>query len=350
MKGLAVHENRKLQIVELPMPEYNEYQALVKVLACGICNGTDSKIIHGTFKGVDTYPILLGHEAVGKVVETGKHVKYLTPGDIVLLPFLYQKTEQMIPTWGGFCEYALVGDDRALEEAGIGISSPLRDGSYPAQSVMTSKDGIDPAEMVMVITFREVLSAIRRFGFRENESVLIYGAGPVGQCFIKFSKLLGMSEVICVDITDEKTAEAACMGADHVFNSRKTNVVREVRKLLPDGVDYVVDAVGLGSLINEAMELIADHGNICCYGISPRMTQEIDWSKAPYNWNLQFVQFPEKAEEAEAHSQIMAWIRAGVLNPKDFISDQYPFEKILEAFEKVEQHLPDTKKIVITYT
>ena len=116
----------------------------------------------------------------------------------------------------------------------------------------------------MVITFREVLSAIRRFGFRENESVLIYGAGPVGQCFIKFSKLLGMSEVICVDITDEKTAEAACMGADHVFNSRKTNVVREVRKLLPDGVDYVVDAVGLGSLINEAMELIADHGNICC--------------------------------------------------------------------------------------
>lgn len=127
MKGLAVHENRKLQIVELPMPEYNEYQALVKVLACGICNGTDSKIIHGTFKGVDTYPILLGHEAVGKVVETGKHVKYLKPGDIVLLPFLYQKTEQMIPTWGGFCEYALVGDDRALEEAGIGISSPLRD-------------------------------------------------------------------------------------------------------------------------------------------------------------------------------------------------------------------------------
>ena len=98
MKGLAVHENRKLQIVELPMPEYNEYQALVKVLACGICNGTDSKIIHGTFKGVDTYPILLGHEAVGKVVETGKHVKYLKPGDIVLLPFLYQKTEQMIPT------------------------------------------------------------------------------------------------------------------------------------------------------------------------------------------------------------------------------------------------------------
>lgn len=49
--------------------------------------------------------------------------------------------------------------------------------------------------------------------------------------------------------------------------------------------------------------------------------KEIDWSKAPYNWNLQFVQFPEKAEEAEAHSQIMAWIRAGVLNPKDFISE-----------------------------
>lgn len=349
MKGLVVYKDEGLQIIELPMPEYNEYQALVKVLACGICNGTDSKIIHGTFKGVDAYPVLLGHEAVGKVVETGKYVKYLKPGDIVLLPFLYQKTNQITPVWGGFCEYALVGDDMALEEARIDVSSPMRDGSYRAQSVMSLDEGIDPAEMVMIITFREVLSAIRRFGFREKESVLIYGAGPVGQCFVKFSKLLGMSEVICIDITDEKTAEAARMGADHVFNSRKTNIVQEVKKLLPSGVDYVVDAVGLSVLINEAMELIADHGSICCYGISSKMTQEIDWSRAPYNWNLQFVQFPDKSEEAETHKQIMDWIRSGVLRPKDFISDQYPFEKILDAFAKVEQHLPDTKKVVITY-
>ena len=94
----------------------------------------------------------------------------------------------------------------------------------------------------MIITFREVLSAIRRFGFQPNQNVVIFGAGPVGLCFTKFSKLLGMANVVTVDIYDQKVEEARCMGADLAFNSTKTDIVPALRAVFPEGVDYVVDA------------------------------------------------------------------------------------------------------------
>ena len=201
----------------------------------------------------------------------------------------------------------------------------------------------------MIITFREVLSAIRRFGWRPNENVLIYGAGPVGLCFTKFAKLLGMGTVITTDIVDEKVEAALEFGADYAFNTSKCDIVSEVRSIFPDGIDYVVDAVGINALINEAMSMIKYNGKICCYGISPKLGMDLDWSEAPYNWTLQFVQWPSKKEEGEAHSQIMAWINQGVLNPMDFISDVFDFEHILDAFKLVEARKQSTKKIVIKY-
>ena len=349
MKALSVDKTKHLSICTISKPHYTEYQALVKTLSCGVCNGTDMKLIHGTFKNMNQYPMLLGHEAVGQVVEIGSKVTGLKKGDIVLLPFLYGETEGYSSGWGGYAEYTVVCDKMAYLENGMGPGSLSYDEGIFAQTVLNPEDKVDPVGAAMIITFREVLSAIRRFGFEANKNILIFGAGPVGLCFTRFCKLLGLSTVITVDIMDEKVAEAKKMGADFAWNSTKINVVDKIRQKFPNGLDYVVDAVGLNQLINQAMELIAYYGKICCYGISPTLNMNLDWSKAPYNWTLQFVQWPSKFEEAEAHNQIMAWINVGVLNPMDFISDVIPFSNILDAFKLIEERRPGTKKIVIKY-
>ena len=103
------------------------------------------------------------------------------------------------------------------------------------------------------------------------------------------------------------------------------------------------------ALLNQAMQMMCSHGKICGYGISPKLSVNLDWSNAPYNWSLHFIQWPSKAEEAQAHAQIMAWINMKVLNPMDFISDVIPFSRITDAFTLIEQHLPSTKKIVIEF-
>ena len=68
MKSYVVYKDHTCGFEEMPMPKYGEYDALVKLESCGVCTGTDTKIIHGKFKSIDTYPVVLGHEGVGRVV------------------------------------------------------------------------------------------------------------------------------------------------------------------------------------------------------------------------------------------------------------------------------------------
>lgn len=173
MKALTVDSDGKLAIREFSIPEYGRCQALVKLRSCGVCNGTDTKLIHRTFKNFDTYPAILGHEGVGEVVETGVDVKHLKKGDLVLLPFLEKPIDGYTPGWGAYSEYAVVGDAQAYIENGKGPGTPQWSEGYLAQTVLRTEDKVDAVGAAMIITFREVLSAIRRFGFTPNESVLV---------------------------------------------------------------------------------------------------------------------------------------------------------------------------------
>jgi NADPH:quinone reductase-like Zn-dependent oxidoreductase len=100
--------------------------------SCGVCNGTDLKLIHGRFKNFDTYPAALGHEGVGKVVEVGSKVKNLKVGDIVLLPFVEEKLDDVYSGWGSYSEYAVVGDAEAYISNGMGPGTPeFSEGYFP---------------------------------------------------------------------------------------------------------------------------------------------------------------------------------------------------------------------------
>ncbi|MCR4656199.1 MAG: zinc-binding dehydrogenase [Lachnospiraceae bacterium] len=342
MRSLIVNKDGRLEIKEIPKPVINSKQALVKTISCGICNGTDAKLIHGSFKGFpeNRYPLMLGHEAVGRVVETGKEVRKYKTGDVVLLPFVDEDPAlygTLVSGWGGFSEYGIVNDETVYDK-------DVPEAAY-AQTVVP--DYIDPVDASMIITLREVLSSIKRFGMKEGDSVVVFGCGPVGLTFIRFLKLLGIRTVIAFDLFEEKLNDARRKGADYAFNSKETDVRKQVLEICPDGVDYVLDAVGITSIINQAMGLIRDQGRICCYGISPKSTAEIDWSDAPYNWQLQFQQFPSKKEEGACTETIYEWIKDGTIELKDYISDYFEFDNILEAFEKLEKREIAKKGIVV---
>lgn len=343
MRTLIVEKDGSLAIKEIPKPRYNEKQALVKTISCGICNGTDTKLLHKAFKGFgdSRYPLMLGHEGVGEVIEIGKEVKTYKIGDKVLLPFVDPDRElygELDSAWGAYSEYGVVTDVAAYEEG----SAPEH--AY-GQTVLP--DYVDPVDGAMIITLREVLSSIKRFGIKKDSSVAVFGCGPVGLTFIKFMSMLGARPILAFDIFDDKVQEAMEKGADYAFNSKNCDVGQEIHKVCPEGVEYVLDAVGILSLINQSMEYIHDGGKICCYGISPDCKMELDWSKAPYNWRLYFQQFPNKAEEGAATDQILSWIKTGKIDLKDYISDYFEFENILDAFEKMEHHQIKKKGIVV---
>jgi L-iditol 2-dehydrogenase len=343
MKSLIVGIDGTLSVKTVGMPPYNECQALVKTLSCGVCNGTDSKLIHRKFKnfGPDSYPLMLGHEGVGQVVAVGAKVVSFKVGDIVLLPFA-GPLDGYACGWGAFSEYGVVCDPVSWD---VGQYGPTPECAF-GQTVLPAD--IDTTDAAMIITLREVLSSIKRFGMGANDSVAVFGCGPVGLTFIKFMSLLGVHPIIALDIIDEKLNTALSLGADYAISSNDPGMRDRIRAICPDGVGFVLDAVGISAIINMAMPLLRDQGKICCYGISPNLKAEIDWSQAPYNWQLQFQQFPSKVEEGEAHNQIMNWLKAGVIHLKDYISDVYDFEHILDAFDQLEKR-QIARKCVIRY-
>lgn len=82
MKTLIVNRDGGLEIREVERPSITPKQALVKMISCGVCNGTDAKLIHHKFKGFgeEMYPLMLGHEGVGEVVEIGSEVTSFSMG------------------------------------------------------------------------------------------------------------------------------------------------------------------------------------------------------------------------------------------------------------------------------
>ena len=346
MKTVVVHKDGSLELREVPKPKYGPRQALVKTIACGLC-GTDVKLMHRCFKGVplSTYPLMLGHEGVAEVVEIGAEVEKFKIGDRVVIPYVNPVDPELYgdlgTAWGGLSEYSLVYDHTAYNKNG---EEPPEDFAY-AQSIIPSD--LDPVDSVIIITFREVLGAIRYFGVEPGNPIVVFGCGPVGLTFIKFLSLLGFKDIVAVDILDEKLKSASAHGATKTINSKTTDVTKTVRADFPDGVPYVIDAVGLPAVANTALSIIVDRGKIFCYGVLEKEQITLDFSTASYNWTYVCQQMPDKPQEGATQDQIIEWIISGKLVMKDFISDYFKFTNVIDALQRYEKGEVSKKGIVV---
>ena len=330
MKSLVVLPEGRLELWEIDVPQPKPHQALVKTISGGIC-GTDSTLVAQSFKGVDPndYPLALGHESVGRVVEVGEAVRSFGVGDVVMLPFVPEPTcdgQVLGSAWGAFSEFALVDDLLAPETAdgdGPGEASP-------AQSVVP--EDIDPVHAPVMVTLREVLSSIRVSGVDLSEPIAVVGSGPVAMMFVKLLKLLGADTVVAVVRSEAKAALMAEFGADACLDTSERPLNESTPDVAPDGFGAIIDAVGSPDVINEALGLVQDRGIVFVYGVPKKNSMNLDWDKAPYNWTLKFQQMPRKDEEGACHEQIVEWVRQGSLVLRDFVSEVVPITQAPEFF------------------
>ncbi|MFA5675967.1 MAG: zinc-binding dehydrogenase [Christensenellales bacterium] len=345
MKALVAQRDGSVSIEEVPEPKINPYESLIEVKASAVC-GTDMKILHDSLKGFSDYPTIIGHEAVGVVVKTGGKVRNLKKGDTVIMPLTPGKCGDYFSTWGAMAQYSVAGDYKAMADDKLPVDGEVFCDAHFAQNVIPAS--LDPVGATMIVTFREVYSTIKRLGFKKGQNIVIYGAGPVGLTFVKFAKLMGLNPVVCVDIDDEKTRNAKHIGADIVFNSTKTDAGAEIKRLFPDGADILLDAAGVPALINANLKLVRSFGQVCVYGVTPVNEHLINWQEAPYTFDLRFVQWPSKYEEAAVHDEIITMMLDGKLDGMDFISDVFDFADGVKAIDMFKAR-ENQKKIVLKF-
>lgn len=330
MLGLVVYQDGTLKIEELPKPKINEYQALVETLSCGICNGTDFKIIHSNFKGFDTYPAVLGHESVGRVVEVGSKVTSFKVGDLVLRSILEKvEDERYHSGWGSFAEYSVVGDYKVMERDGKTDYFDI----YLAQQVVPPE--LDANQATMLITLKEVLSGLGRFGLEEKHALLIHGAGPVGLSMVNHAKLKGAGPIVVSEPHAGRRERAQKLGADVVVDPTKEDLAKTAKEAAPEGFDLIIDAVGVNELMTDSLKLVKFNGKVGVYGISASTSTQLYWEKAPYNWVLQFVQWPTFSDEAAVHEHVLDLVGTGAIDLGDFVTHVVPLEDFQKGFDLV---------------
>ncbi len=344
MKGLVVYQDGTMKVEQLPKPVIGDYGALVQNLSCGICNGTDFKLIHASFKGFDTYPAVLGHESVGRVVEVGAKVTSFKPGDLVLRSILEKvEDEKYASGWGSFAEYGVVGDIAAMKTDGREDYYDI----YLAQQVVPAH--LDPHQAVMLITLKEVLSGLQRFGVDSGASVLIHGAGPVGLSMVRFAKLKGAGPIVVSEPNADRRGRAAKLGADVVIDPTAEDLLAKAKGIEPDGFDFVIDAVGINRLMTDSLKIVKFNGKVGIYGIAAETSAQIDWEEAPYNWAIQFVQWPTFEDEAAVHDEVVGLVDSGEIDLSDYVTHVIPgLDAFQEGFDTVSSQ--DGIKVTIDLT
>lgn len=332
MKSLAVTKPNILEIVETPAPAIGDYEVLLKSEAAFICNATDRKIVEGHFPGipVSAYPVLLGHENVGIVVEVGSKASSYAVGDRVIGGLILDPPGGSYGSaWGGNSEYVVVNDHEAMVRDGVADAAHGWDEIFQIMKKVPKDIPVEAAGLLC--TWREVYGGFSDFRLQRGDDILVFGAGPVGLSFVKFAHLLGLGWVGSVDPLPAKREMARTMGADAVFapdDPALAGLVKERGR----GLDAVVDAVGQEAIINQAIPLVRMAGSICVYGVvgAPKIT--IDKERGPYNFNVLIHQWPTRTAEAAAQDVLVGWIREGKLSHEPFVSGVFSVGDFERAF------------------
>ncbi|NLG25708.1 MAG: alcohol dehydrogenase catalytic domain-containing protein, partial [Clostridiales bacterium] len=317
-------------VVDVPMPAYGDYECLVRITACGLCSGTDLKLIDNAIADLKIqYPTVLGHEAVGVIVAAGEKVRSFRVGDRVVSP-----AGRVMPgcgfhsNWAHMAEYGVAIDLPAMAEDGL---SAARGADLDNFATRRIPDAISDIDAVMLLTFKENYSALRNFGLRPGMDLLIYGDGAVALGLAIMAREMGAGRVGCVGHHDERLARIADRTPlDFAINARRERV--------PDAVggarfDIVIDGVGSVDVVYEGARLLKPGGRVGLYGVLKRAKADVNLIDLPNNALLQTLNWPYR--EHASHDAVVELVLRGALNPKDFYSHVMPLDQAPAAVELI---------------
>ena len=245
MRAVQMVGPRRLEMLELPPPELQDGEVLVRLHYLSVC-GSDTHAFR-QIAPAERYPFSVGysgHECTGIVEES--RCEAFRRGDRVL-PLPLQNR--------GLAEYVAV----------------------PCSRVVPLPDDGDLSTWTLCQPLGTVLYACNRLGSVVGKRVAVVGQGPIGLCFSYLLSRMGAAEVIGIDPLDYRLAHARRLGATQTLNPTTDSVTEAMADLTKgQGADIVVEAVGRESAVQQAIQLARFQGVVALFGVLPAEPFPVD--------------------------------------------------------------------------
>lgn len=340
MKSILIREARKVEIIDRPMVEPKEGEALLKLLYGGIC-GSDLGSYRGSF-AYFKYPQTPGHEFSAEVIKVNSSGKSdIKEGMIVTCNPYFNCTKCYS------CRHGHV--NACMDNQTMGVQ---REGAFseyitmPLERIYDGK-GIGAKTLALVEPFCIGRHGIDRARVSDKDRVLIIGAGTIGILAAIYARSLG-AEVWLSDVAEDKLEGAKRFGFDSfILNSSDEHLKTEVDKITgSSGFDVTIEAVGLPETFQNAIDSVAFGGRVVLIGVG----------KKNLDFNFTIIQKKEvniygsrNALKADFIKTIDE-IKDGKLNLDGIITREYPYLDAEKAFSDLDANSKKWLKVVLDFT
>ncbi|MDH3231527.1 MAG: alcohol dehydrogenase catalytic domain-containing protein [Alphaproteobacteria bacterium] len=319
MKAMVLEAPSSLALREVERPPLGDGNVLVQVRNTGIC-GTDQSIYYG---GIPvSYPLIMGHEAVGEIVE-GEGAGGLGPGSRVILDPVY---------FCGQCYQCRAGQTNLCPNGGL--VGRDRDGGFaefvtvPAGNVFRLPDGVTDGAAPLIQVLTTCLHAHRLAKIFPGEAVAVIGLGVTGQLHVQLAKARGAHPVIGITRSEWKRDLAEELGAD-VTAPPGAEAARAIRDATDGrGADLVIECASRVKVLAEAMTLARIGGRVLAYSTYTEKQGELPF----YDWYFKELQIINaRAAKSEDYPACIDLVQRGQVRLDPLISHTLPLAKLDEA-------------------
>jgi 2-desacetyl-2-hydroxyethyl bacteriochlorophyllide A dehydrogenase len=338
MKSAVLQAPRKFAVIERPIPAAAAGEVVVRIAATAVCH-TDLDMFLGHHPGL-TYPLVLGHEATGTIVNVGPGVKKLHEGQNVIINPVVSC---------GHCDCCRRGDENLCRNAGIigreyegSLSQYIR---LAARNVHPLPSHLPLAEATLIETLATVRHAQLRAGITAADSVVVLGQGTTGLLHTRLAVLGGANQVIAVSRTQWKNDLAMRMGASHVVQASIDVAPAEVRRLTDGhGADVILDTVGGVNTLRSGIEMLRPGGRFVSFSLNHEAFVGLS---AFLLYFKEITIIGARALNPVDMTPAIELVASGKLDPSVFMTARYPLDRVAAAFDEYERNPSKILRIII---
>ncbi len=341
MKALLLSKYRSLEIADVPTPAAGAGEVLIRVGACGIC-GSDVHGYDGS-SGRRIPPIVMGHEAAGRIAAVGAGVTGLAEGDRVT----FDST-----IYCGACGFCKRGEMNLCDQRqvlGVSCADYSRAGAFaefvavPARVVYKLPESISFAEAAMLEAVAVAIHAVSLAEISVQSTALVVGAGTIGVLILQALRAAGCKRVFVSDVDASRLKLAKELGAADVLLADADVVAQILQRTGGVGVDVAMEAVGRDETVNAAIAGVRKGGTVVLVGnISPEATLPLQ------KVVTRQIRLQGSCASAGEYPQAIALMASGAIRVKPLITAIAPLAEGPQWFERLYAREANLLKVVLT--